>query len=216
MVEKIKKPEPLQTEVESGDFMSPEKVASRRPEHMKSLLKAKEMLLNGEAVVEVRKTENGRYKSLSIFRIDPNTKEKKERLVYFDNMREEIGPFEQQLWKMGIEPIHITEPGTETMGLKQKFTDFAQDIKQSKFSREETVKKWGTEHEEMLAALFDLLKKDAVRLRVKHNKNKNTWNAEIYFIGTNGVWYYTDFPNEIKILVETISDNGYEPEYIEE
>ena len=214
MAEKIKQSEPSPAEIESGDFMSPEKVAAREQEHMRSLLWAKDILINGEAIVEVRKTEDGRYKSLSIFRVDKDTKQKKDRLVYFDNMRGEVGPFEQQLWKMGIEPIHITEPDAET-SLKQKFTDFTQDIKHHKPSQE-TTENWRIEHEKMSAALFQLLKEGAVKLRVRHNKNRGIWDAEIYFIDTGGVWYYTDLLDEISGLADIVSKNGSEPEYVEE
>ncbi|OGN09621.1 MAG: hypothetical protein A3J46_00115 [Candidatus Yanofskybacteria bacterium RIFCSPHIGHO2_02_FULL_41_11] len=217
MKEKTKHPEKhIPAEIESKDFMSPEKIIKegRELETEGSMAKAVDLVRNGKAMVEIRKTESGRYKSLSIFRVDKETKNKKEQLVYFDNMHGEIGPLEQQLWKMGIKPIYITESDTET-GLKQKSTDFKQDIKQLK-SSQETVESWSAEHKEMLAGLILLLKEGMVKLRVRYKKDKNTQDAEIYFVNTGEVWYYTDLSDDISMLTNIALENGYEPEYIEE
>ena len=115
---------------------------------------------------------------------------------------------------MGIEPIRITEPFTET-DLKQTQTDFAQDIKKLEPSQE-SMERWSEENRTMLATLFKLLREGVVKLRVKHNKSRDTWNAEIYFTETGGIWYHTDLTEDITSLVAVVSNNGYEPEYIEE
>mgnify|MGYP001610426402 CR=1 FL=1 len=99
--------------------------------------------------------------------------------------------------------------------LKQTQTDFAQEIKNLKPSQE-SLEQWSKENEEMLAALFQLLKERVVKLRVRHNAGKNTWNAEIYFTETGSTWYYTNLTMDITSLVAVVSNNGYEPEYIEE
>ena len=87
---------------------------------------------------------------------------------------------------------------------------------ESKRFFEKNPSKLNFEHEEVLGALFDLLKQGIVKLRVKHKKENNSWKAEIYFIDTDGIWYSTDLPDEVKNLMNVVISNGYEPEYIEE
>ena len=194
--------------------MSPEKVGERGSEHMESLRWAIDVVLNKEAVVEVKKTESGRYKSLSVFRIDPETGQKKELLVYFDNADREIGPLEQELWRLGVEPNYIVEPFTE-IELKQKNTGQTQNIKRGDRSQE-SIDRWNTENKKMLTVLFRLLKEGAVRLRIRHKKDQDSWNAEIYFIDSGNVWYRTDLPDDVISLTNVILSNGYEPEFVEE
>jgi len=62
------------------------------------------LTLNGEAIPEIGKTENGRYKWLKVWRINRETGERQDIIFYATNFDDRIGKFDQQFFKNGIEP----------------------------------------------------------------------------------------------------------------